>query len=237
MVILTSQNMERPVASTERATKAAPGRSRLLAAIEVVLAALAILLDLLIPTLVLLAMAVVSLLGRRQPPRSLGLRRPARPLRTAAEVLGLSVLWTVLTLAVSMPVVEHLTGQRRDVSQFAPIEGNVSLLLFMLLMSWTLAACGEELAYRGYLQTRLRDLLPAGAAGLVVAVLLSSVLFGLAHTEQGVVGVVLATLDGIFFSILRYRYQSLWAAILAHGFINTIGMVAYFVAGPFYGLW
>ena len=71
----------------------------------------------------------------------------------------------------------------------------------------------------------------------MVAVLLSSVLFGFLHTEQGVIGVVITTLDAIFWSTLRYRYRTLWAAILAHGFNNTIGMVAYFIAGPFYGLW
>ena len=107
----------------------------------------------------------------------------------------------------------------------------------MLVISWTLAAFGEEFAYRGHVQTRMRDVLPAGRTGLIIAVLLSSLLFGLAHTEQGIVGVILSGIDAIFFSILRYRYHTLWAAILAHGFLNTIGMIAYFIAGPLYGLW
>lgn len=101
----------------------------------------------------------------------------------------------------------------------------------------TLAAFGEELAYRGFLQTRMREALPAGGVGLVVAVLTSSVVFGLAHSEQGVVGVGLVTVDAIFFSVLRYRYGTLWAAVHAHGFLNSIGLLAYFVSGPFYGLW
>ena len=70
-----------------------------------------------------------------------------------------------------------------------------------------------------------------------MAVALSSALFGLAHTEQGLVGILLATSDAIFFSALRYRYRTVWASVLAHGFLNSIGLVAYFVAGPFYGLW
>lgn len=234
---MTSCDMERLVRSGEGATASKVGLWRVIAAVEVVLAATAVLLDLGIPTLVLLAMAVVSLIARRQGAGSVGLRRLAHPIRMAAEVFGLSLLWTALILAVIMPVVEHLTGQRRDVSQFAPLEGDLGLLLYMLLISWMLAAFGEEFAYRGYVQTRMRDALRAGRTGLVVAVLLSSLLFGLAHTEQGIVGVILSAIDAIFFSILRYRYETLWAAILAHGFINTIGMSAYFIAGPFYGLW
>ena len=106
----------------------------------------------------------------------------------------------------------------------------------MLLLSWTLAAVGEEFSFRGYLQTRIREVLP-GSLGVLIAVLLSSVLFGLIHTEQGVIGVALTTIDAIFFSVLRYRFLTLWAAILAHGFNNTIGMVSFYIAGPFPGLW
>jgi hypothetical protein len=228
--------MDRLVGSDQRSTGSKVALWRVIAVVEVILAAAAVLLDL-VPTLVLLAMAVVSLLVRRQGPGSLGLKRPTHPFRMVAQVFGLSLLWMALVLAVTMPVAEHLTGQRRDVSQFALLEGNLGLLLYLLLISWTLAAFGEEFAYRGYVQTRIRDVLPAGRTGLIIAVLLSSLLFGLAHTEQGIVGVVLSAIDAIFFSILRYRYQTLWAAVLAHGFLNTIGMIAYFIAGPFYGLW
>lgn len=234
---MTSPTVERPVRSNAGPTSSKAGLWRVLAAVEVGLATAAVLLDLGIPTLVLIALAVMSLIARRQGAGSLGLRRPARPVRMAVQVFGSSLLWTALTLAMIMPVVEHLTGQRRDVSQFAPLEGNLGLLLYLLVISWMLAAFGEEFAYRGYVQTRMRDVLPAGRTGLIIAVLLSSLLFGLAHTEQGIVGVILSGIDAIFFSILRYRYQTLWAAILAHGFLNTIGMIAYFIAGPFYGLW
>jgi len=129
-------------------------------------------------------MLAVSLAVRRQGLASLGLRRIPRPGPLAWQVLAFTAGWTLLQLVLIIPVLEHLTGQRQDVSQFAEVEGNLGLLLALLALSWTLAAFGEELAYRGYVLTRLRDILPTGTLGLVVAVLLSSVLFGLAHTEQ-----------------------------------------------------
>ena len=153
-----------------------------------------------------------------------------------AKVFGLCLIWILVVLALFMPVLEHLTGQQRDVGQFAPLEGNWRLLLFMLLLTWTLAAVGEEFAFRGYVQTRIREVMP-GRVGVLIAVLLSSLLFGLLHTEQGVIGIALTTIDAIFFSVLRYRFHTLWASILAHGFNNTIGMVSFYIAGPFYGLW
>lgn len=210
---------------------------RALAAVEVALAAVAVLADLFLPSLVLVAMAAVSLLVRGDRPVTLGLRRLSRPGRDVAEVLAVTVGWTVLQLALVMPVVEHLTGETQDVSQFEDLEGNVPMLLLLLLLSWTLAAVGEELAFRGYLFTRARQALGPGRAALVGAVLASSLLFGLIHTEQGAVGVVLATIDGVFYAWLRIRYDSLWASVLAHGTTNTIGMVAYFLVGPVAALW
>jgi membrane protease YdiL (CAAX protease family) len=66
--------------------------------------------------------------------------------------------------------------------------------------------------------------LGSGVVGLVVAVGVSSVLFGLAHTEQGTVGVVVTFPDALLFSFLRLCYRNLWAPVLAHGFSNTIGL-------------
>ena len=226
------------VADVHTVTGPRPGaRRRLVVGIEVALAVTAVVLDLVIPTLVLLALLSMSLVLRREGLSSLGLRRVGRPGRMLGEVLALSVAWTLLTLSVTMPVLEHVTGERQDVSQFADLEGDLAATLVLIALSWTLAAFGEELAYRGYVQTRMRELLPAGTVGLVVAVLASSALFGLAHLEQGAVGVGLTFLDAIFFSALRYRYRTLWAAVLAHGFNNTIGLTTYFLIGPVFGLW
>jgi len=216
-------------------------RRRVLAAVEVALAAAAVLLDLLLPALVMLALAGAFLAVRRTRLRAglraFGLVRPARWGRLALTVLALSVGWTLVVLALLMPLAEHVTGTRQDVDAFADLEGNLALLLVLLAATWTLAAVGEELAFRGFLLTRAREALPDGAVGLAVAVALSSVLFGLAHTEQGAVGVLLTTCDAVFFCVLRYRYRTLWASVLAHGFNNTIGLTAFFLFGPFTGLW
>lgn len=217
-----------------------PSRStawRAVAAVEVVLAALAVAADLWLPSLVLVAMAVVSLLVRREGPATLGLRRLSDPRRTVPAVLGLTVAWTALQVALVTPLVGHLTGEEQDVSDFAELEGDVAMLLLLVTLSWTLAAVGEEVAFRGYLLTRLRDVLGGSRLAVVLSVLVSSALFGLIHTEQGLVGVVLASIDGAFFAWLRLRYGSLWAAVLAHGTGNTIGMVAFFLVGPIGPLW
>ncbi len=217
------------------------GESRLLATAEVAIAVFAVvasvLLDRLVPSLLLLVLMALSLMLRRQGVSSLGLCRVDRFRRLIMAVFAITIGWTLLTLAVTMPVLERLTGQRQDISQFADLEGDLAATLILIALSWTLAALGEELAFRGYLLTRMRATLPQGTVGLVVAVVASAALFGLVHTEQGAVGVGLTFVDALFFSALRYRYRTLWAAVFAHGFSNTIGLTTYFLIGPVYGLW
>jgi Type II CAAX prenyl endopeptidase Rce1-like len=71
----------------------------------------------------------------------------------------------------------------------------------------------------------------ASTVGILAAVVLSSVLFGLAHTEQGTIGVILTFLDALFFSFLRWRFKNLRAAVLGHGLNNTTGLVSVYLVG------
>lgn len=221
---------------TARSATWKPATSRWLAGVEVALAIIAVALDLFLPTLVLLALAGLSLLVRRERPDSLGLVRPTRS-RWPVRVFGYSVAWTLITIGLVIPVVEHLSGQRQDVGQFAPVQGDPALLAGLLALSWTLAAVGEEVAYRGFLLTRAGEMLGGSRAGTLGASVLAAAAFGWAHTEQGAVGVVVTFVDALFFTWLRHHFRSLWAAVLAHGFNNTLGLVAYFFVGPIYGLW
>jgi membrane protease YdiL (CAAX protease family) len=219
---------------------AVPTAWRVVAGIEVLLAGVTVAFDLWVPTLVLLALATVSLLIRREWPSTLGLVKPKGRRWWPLEILGVSVVWTLVTIGFTIPVLEHLTGTRQDVSQFTVVQGNVGLLALLLAYTWTLAAVGEEVAYRGFMLTRLRQAIGGGTAGsaaTVAAAIVVALLFGWAHSEQGVIGMVTTGIDALFFTWLRFRYRTLWAAVLAHGFNNTIGLVAYFFVGPIYGLW
>ncbi|WP_406831038.1 CPBP family intramembrane glutamic endopeptidase [Pedococcus sp. KACC 23699] len=193
--------------------------------------------DWFIPSVVLVGMAAVSLAVRRQGPSSLGFHRSANPWRLVGQMAGFAIAWTLLNVALLIPVVNHLSGQRQDVSGFADLQGDVGLLLLYVCAAWVVAAFCEEVAFRGYLVTRLTDVLGHGRPSLVTAVAVSSVLFGLLHTEQGWVGVVLSAFGAAVFSVLRFRCRTLWAPILAHGFDDTIGFVWFFFFGPAYGLW
>lgn len=211
---------------------------KIVSLLELIVAAIVIYLDLLIPTLIVLGLCALSLIVRREKLSVLGFKKAERPLIMAAVVFILMVVWSLFTLAVSMPILNHLTGTTQDLSSFDNLQGDLANLTFLLIATWTLAAFGEEIVYRGYMQRRVRDILGDGREGIVVAVLLTSLLFGIAHVEQGIIGAILTTMDAVVFSAIKLKYNdNLWAAILAHGFSNTIGIVTFYFTGPIYGFW
>ncbi len=211
---------------------------KILTIVELVVAAVVILRDLFLPTLIILGMIAISLLARREHIRTLGFKRPRSWLSMAGFAFISVVFLQLFDIGVTMPLLNRLTGKTIDYSGFANLKGNLGQLFVFLALSWTLAALGEELVYRGYLQKLLTDLLGSSLSGVLLTVGISSVLFGLAHSEQGLIGVVVTTIDALFFSWLKQKFDgNLWAAILAHGFYNSIGMIVFYFAGPIYGLW
>jgi membrane protease YdiL (CAAX protease family) len=205
---------------------------------EIIAAALVIILDLFVPTIVILGMIIVSLLIHCEGTSTLGFRKAENGPRMIGFVFLCVVLWQLIQFSLVMPVLNHLTGTTQNLSSFAELKGNLGLLFLYLVVSWTLAAFGEEIVYRGYLQKRFTDLFGMGMVGVGLSIGISSLLFGIAHTEQGVIGVTLTFLDALFFSWLKMRYKNnLWAAVLAHGFSNSVGLLVFYFTGPIYGLW
>ena len=211
---------------------------KLIAIVEIFIAATVIVLNLFLPTLVILGIMAISLLIRKEKIQTLGFKKSNNWLKMMTTILILVIIWTLLQLSLFMPVLNHLTGTTQDLSAFENLKGNLTALLFFLVLTWTLAAFGEEIVYRGYLQTIIGGLFEDTRIAIIFAVGISSVLFGLAHTEQGTIGVVITFMDAIFFSLIKLYYDNnLWAAIIAHGTSNTIGLLWFFFFAPIYGFW
>lgn len=212
--------------------------SKIISAVELVIAVLVIILDLWIPTLVILALVAVSFVVRKEKFSSLGFKKPDNLLKMIFVVLLLAVAWTVIQFSITLPILNHSFGTTQNLIPYESLKGNVGSLAYFLFLTWTLAAFGEEIVYRGYLQKRTRDIFGNAQAGIILAVAISSILFGIAHLEQGAIGFVVTSIDAVFFSAIKLRFNNnLFASVLAHGFNNTIGFVTFFLIGPMYGLW
>lgn len=211
---------------------------RLRLIIEVIAISLIVIFDVFLPTILILALAIFSLIINKENIKTLGFKKDKQPVKMVGNIFLISIAWSFILLAVIMPILNHLLGTTQDLSAFEDLKGNISKLLTLLFFSWTLSAIGEEVAYRGFLQKNLYNLLGRNKTGIILTIGLSSILFGLAHTEQGIIGIILTTLDAIVFSLVKKRYNdNLWASVLFHGINNTVGLITFFFIGPIYGFW
>ena len=160
---------------------------------------------------------------------AMGFKRPASWRRILQIAAGAAALRIVLGDFVIEPLTARLWPAIIPPSGAEQITGNIKVALLGLLLVWTFAAFGEEIAYRGYLVTRGADLGKRSVAAYWISVVVVSVLFGYGHYYKGPAGILDSGVAGL---ILGAAYivsgRNLWASILAHGFIDTVGIVALF---------
>ena len=179
---------------------------------------------------ILVVLGLVSMRLRNGGFAALGFRRPASWTRVIAIAL-VAAAWRIalgyfaidpLTALVWPPAVapegvESITGDWRTA-------------LMYLGIVWTFAAFGEEIGYRGYLMNRAADVGGRTTIAWWISVVVVAVLFGFGHYYKGPAGMVDSGVAGL---ILGAAYLAsgrvLWTTILAHGFIDTFGVVALFL--------
>jgi membrane protease YdiL (CAAX protease family) len=92
---------------------------------------------------------------------------------------------------------------RRELDQF------VALLL--------VAACSEEILFRGYLTAYLASYMPFAVAAIV-----SVLVFAAGHLYQGAKGVVQTLIIGAVCMVFYVATDSLWPGIVLHGGLNFV---------------
>jgi membrane protease YdiL (CAAX protease family) len=162
---------------------------------------------------------ILRIAGRRL--ADLGFSLPANWRQVALPGFALGLLWPLLQLFVLIP----LTGgaAREDVvASRALIGGNLPGLLGAILLSWTLAAIGEELFFRAHIIASLRGILGQGRLATLIAVAASVIFFAVTHAYQGLIGMLDVGLFGLLLAWLYLRSNSLLPSIIAHGLSNTL---------------
>jgi len=137
-----------------------------------------------------------------------------------------ALAWDIVLKPTIDHVVAQMTGANphQDEEAFAMVTGNLPLFLFLLPIVWLFAAFGEEVFYRGYLMTRLEDLLGGGRLAVVGAMVAQAVIFALGHWYQGPVGMVGVGIFGVIYGLgARLWGRNLWPSMVAHGLLDTLG--------------
>ena len=174
----------------------------------------------------LLLLCWFSLRVRRLRWRDIGFARAPDMSRAVAGGVVAGLVIELFAINVTTPLIASMIGTPPDLSDFRDLVGNLPLLLLFVVLSWILAAFGEELAFRGYLLNRLADGFKGARAAWIAALILVSVFFGIGHSTQGITGIVQESLSGFWLGVIFLMSgRNLTAPIVAHGVSNTLALV------------
>jgi uncharacterized protein len=164
-------------------------------------------------------------------------RASRTPWRDIAYVRPRSWAWTViggvgfgiaLKLALKS-IVLPLMGADPINHAYHDLAGNRAALPGAILTMIVVAGFGEETLFRGFLFERLGKLLGHGVAAKVTIVLLTSMLFGLAHYPvQGLTGAEQATITGLVFGTIVAVTGRIWLAMIAHAAFDLTALAIIF---------
>jgi membrane protease YdiL (CAAX protease family) len=157
---------------------------------------------------------------------TLGLDRPPSWRTVLLVALAAAALRILLSDYALDPLLQQIWPPAKSPEIADGIPGNLVNALVAFGLVWTFAAFGEEVAYRGYLLNRAAAALGNSTAAFWIAALIAATLFGYGHYYKGPAGVVDSGIAGL---ILGAAYllsgRSLWTCIIAHGLIDTFGIV------------
>jgi membrane protease YdiL (CAAX protease family) len=158
---------------------------------------------------------------------ALGFKRPA----SWGWVLCIALVAAFIRIALGDLLIEPLA------SRFWPhivapagtseIAGNWRAALVALLIVWSFAALGEEIAYRGYLTLRAAEAVGQSRMAYWIAVMVVSILFGYGHYYKGPAGILDSAVAGFILGVaFMISGRNLWTPILAHGLIDSFAVLA-----------
>jgi uncharacterized protein len=180
-------------------------------------------------TLYLLPLAWISLRVRGLRWRDVGLARFQNWKKTLSIGIACGVAMELMELFVSQPLLMRWTGKAPDLELFRALHGSVKWTLIAIAGSWTLAAFGEEMVYRGYLLNRIAGVIRSTRPAWIVGLIVSSCVFGRGHLDQGITGQLENALDGLLLGAIYLACgRSLAVPIVAHGISDTLDVLLMF---------
>lgn len=186
-------------------------------------------------TLLIFLLGCLSLRLRRTRWSSVGLRSPHSWKRTLIIGIGGGIAYYYCSVHFINPLIVRFSGPF-NLGGFASIKGHPATFLEFLCLAWVYGALFEELAYRGYLMNRLANVFGETTITWSLSLLLVTLLFGFAHSSQGLSGMIATGMTGLVFgSIYLLDARNLWTPIVLHGTLDTVIFVRMF-QGRFPGI-
>lgn len=174
--------------------------------------------------LLVLGIVLISKRERKERWTDYGFKPVEWPKVLLAAAIGLG--YASFSNYVQEPLIAKLTGESPDISSFDSVTGNIWAFIGLLAIGWIVGGLFEEFLFRGYLLPRINKLFNNGQMGKWVGIIVTSVSFSIAHTYQGIGGIINTFIFSIILGLLFYYFKrNTWYVILVHGFFDTFGIL------------
>ena len=163
---------------------------------------------------------------------SFSFRKSIAKIRITLENIDIAFLWGVLATIliyiitfISMFILQNFAGTDvADLSNIPDLQNYFSspAILFILVAIMPIA---EEIFFRGFLLEKFESF-----AGPNIAIVATSILFGIAHMGYGkLFPVIVPIFMGLLLAYIVIRTKNLFASIFAHVSFNVIAIILYFL--------
>ena len=136
----------------------------------------------------------------------------------AIAALFLGLVWAQRRALLARP--ERLELVRRKIEHAdALMPHTVGERRTFAAVAMTAGIC-EEFLFRGFVMWYFASWFAEGWVGVVLAVVITSVLFGFAHIYLGTQDVLTTGIGGVFFALVVLASGSLWPAMIIHAVVD-----------------
>ncbi len=181
--------------------------------------------------IIMLTLVYVGLRLRGENFTSFGFGFKRFDLKFGIKTFFQSILVFVLALScfiVGSIIMANIIGipENSEMSGYDYLKDNIWMLFLSLGGTYMVSSIGEEVIYRAFLINRISELGLASKKRKVIAVVISAIVFGFAHYNWGLMGIVQTTFMGLALGISYiYLKKRIWVLIFAHAYMDTILMV------------
>ena len=165
---------------------------------------------------------------------SISFKKALSRIRLTFENIDIAFLWGILTVGLIFVitfllefVLEQSGANLSDLSNIPDLEALFSpAILFFIVAIMPVA---EEIFFRGFLMEKFESY-----AGKNFAIVMSAVLFGIAHMSYGkIYPVIMPIIMGLLLGYIVIKTKNLFASIIAHVTFNIVVIILYFAFKSF----
>jgi len=137
-----------------------------------------------------------------------------------------AIIFVLDTFVVSPLLSAVLPSTSAQGIDMADLFGNTAYISIFLFIGLFKGGFSEEL-WRIFVLTRFER--SFGKAGLVMALIISSLMFGVGHLYQGLSGMISVSMIGLLYALVYLRKRSALEAVFAHSTQNIVNIILGYV--------